>query len=200
MVHLEITKLNGEWNALKTTILSLRHHPRILLTFWRTVYITDGFAVAVQCKKKQLSFNRLLTLSDNVTCVLSNYLPKEITAQFLLNHHQKLTAAQCNNIKQQIASCLRLTGRLSEFYQEVKRYPKYRWVAKMKGRTDASAPSVFEEYRENDLHHKLHLGAQHTIMVENLIGEWESHLMTRTRFFPLPETLAGMSEQFLRKP
>ena len=148
--------------------------------------------------KKQLSFNRLLTLSDNLLVYCQITCQKKSPLNILLNHHQKLTAAQCNNIKQQIASCLRLTEDYSEFYQEVNRYPKYRWVAKMKAGRMLRAPSVFEDIVKMICTTNC-TWALTTIMVENLIGELGKPFDDSHKIFPLPETLAGMSEQFLRK-
>lgn len=123
---------------------------------------------------------------------------KKSPLNILVNHHQKLTAAQCNNIKHQIASCLRLTEDYSEFYREVKHFPKYRWIAKIKAGRMLRAPSVFEDVVKMICTTNCSW-ALTTIMVENLVGELGKPFDDSKKSFPSPEILAGTTEQFLRK-
>ena len=148
--------------------------------------------------KDQSTFNRLLTLSDNSLVYCQITCQKKSPLNILVNHHQKLTAAQCNNIKHQIASCLRLTEDYSEFYREVKHFPKYRWIAKIKAGRMLRAPSVFEDVVKMICTTNCSW-ALTTIMVENLVGELGKPFDDSKKSFPSPEILAGTTEQFLRK-
>jgi len=148
--------------------------------------------------KEHQSLNRTLTLSDNslVYCQITSR--KDSPLKILVNYPRKLTEAHRFDIKQQIASCLRLTEDYSEFYREVNRYPKYRWVAKMKAGRMLRTPSVFEDIVKMICTTNCSW-ALTTIMVENLIRELGRPFDDSQRSFPSPESLAGTSEQFLRK-
>ena len=148
--------------------------------------------------KEQLSFNRLLTLTDNSLAYCQITCQKNAPLNILVSYPHKLTTVQCFNIKHQISSCLRLTEDYSHFYREVKRFSKYRWIAKMKAGRMLRAPSVFEDVMKMICTTNCSW-ALTTIMVENLVGELGRPFDDPHKSFPSPETLAGTSEQFLRK-
>ncbi len=148
--------------------------------------------------KERPSFNRLLTLSDNslVYCQITSQ--KDSPLNILVSYPHTLTAAQCFNIKHQIASCLRLTEDYSRFYREVNRFPKYRWIAKLKAGRMLRAPSVFEDIVKMICTTNCSWSLTET-MVNNLTGELGKRFDGSINSFPTPQALAGATEQFLRK-
>jgi 3-methyladenine DNA glycosylase/8-oxoguanine DNA glycosylase len=192
---LEITD-RGKY-ILKITTLSLPTPKNF--NFWRTVY-SHGWCslLPFSVDKEQSSFSRLLTLSDASLAYCRIASQKNSPLKILVSYPHKLTTTQCFDIKHQIASCLRLTEDYSEFYREVKRYPKYRWIIKMKAGRMLRAPSVFEDIVKMICTTNCSW-ALTTIIVENLVGELGMSFDGRHKSFPSPETLAGTSEQFLRK-
>ncbi len=138
--------------------------------------------------KDQKSLNRLLTLSDNslAYCQITGIGKSSLNIQ--VSHPSKLSAIQCSDVKLQIASCLRLTEDYSEFYREVKRYPKYRWITKIKAGRMLRAPSVFEDIVKTICTTNCSWSLTE-IMVENLVGELGKSFNNSLKSFPLPETI-----------
>ena len=132
----------------------------------------------------------------SIYCQISD--AKQSSLRIQVNSIKKLSRIQCLQILHHLADCLRLTEDYSEFYQEVKLFSRYRWIAKMKAGRMLRAPSVFEDIVKMICTTNCSW-ALTTIMVENLVGELGKPFDDSHKNFPSPKTLAGMSEQFLRK-
>ena len=190
-------QINERLNALKTTTLSLGT-PKDF-SFWHTVH-SHGWCslLPFSVDKEQPSFNRLLTLSDHSLAYCQITSQKDSPLNILVSYPHKLTTAQCFNIKHQIASCLRLTEDYSNFYREVKRFSKYRWIAKAKAGRMLRAPSVFEDVVKMICTTNCSWSLTET-MIENLVGELGKPFDDSQKSFPPSEVIAGTTEQFLRK-
>jgi N-glycosylase/DNA lyase len=167
--------------------------------FRRTIF-SHGWCTLLpfSVDKKHQAFNRLLTLKDGmvVYCQIRNHNNASLNIQ--VSSSQKLTSNHYIDIRQQIASSLRLTEDFSAFHQEVKRYPKYRWIATAKAGRMLRAPSVFEDVVKMICTTNCNWALTET-MIENLVGELGKPFDDSQKSFPSPEALAGTTEQFLRK-
>jgi len=196
MVHWN-QQLNEGLSTLKTTTLAL-NTPKDF-NFWRTVYSHGWCSLSpFSVDKERLSFNRLLTLSDDSLAYCQITSIKDSLLNILVSYPQKLTTIQRFNITHKISSCLRLTEDYSEFYREVKRFPRYRWIAKMKVGRMLCAPSVFEDIVKMICTTNCSWALTET-MVNNLTGELGKRFDGSINSFPTPQALAGITEHFLRK-
>lgn len=184
-------------NALKTTTISL--YTTQDFNFWHTVN-SHGWCslLPFSIDKEQRSINRLLTLDDNSLAYCRIKCGSNSSLNIQVSYPGKLSTSQCSDIKHQIASCLRLTEDYSKFYREVKRYPRYRWIGKIKAGRMLRAPSVFEDIVKMICTTNCSWSLTE-IMIENLVGELGRTFNNSQKSFPSPEILAGITEQFLRK-
>jgi 3-methyladenine DNA glycosylase/8-oxoguanine DNA glycosylase len=189
--------IDGELSTLKTTTIKL-NTPKDF-NFWNTVN-SHGWCslLPFSVDKEQQSINRLLTLYDNslVYCQITDNEKSSLGIR--VSYPSQLSSTQRSNIKYQIASCLRLTEDYSEFYRVVKRYPKYRWIGRIKAGRMLRAPSVFEDIVKMICTTNCSWSLTE-IITENLVGELGRSFNNSLKSFPLPETIAGTTEQFLRK-
>jgi 3-methyladenine DNA glycosylase/8-oxoguanine DNA glycosylase len=157
-----------------------------------------GSLLPFSIDKEQQSINRLLTLHDNTLVYCQIKGSENSSLRIRASYPSQLSTTQRSNIKLQIASCLRLTEDYSEFYREVKRFPKYRWIEKIKAGRMLRAPSVFEDIIKMICTTNCSWSLTE-IMTENLVGELGKSFNNSLKSFPSPDTLAGTTEQFLRK-
>ena len=182
---------------MKTAIIKL-NIPKDF-DFWRTVY-SHGWCslLPFNVGKDEKTLNRVLTLSDGtiVYCVISDWKKEKL--KIVIQSAQSLIDAETLEVKNQLKDCLRLNENFSSFYREARRYPKYRWTAKAKAGRMLRSPSVFEDIVKMICTTNCSW-ALTEIMVENLVGELGASFDDSIKNFPLPEALAGVTEQFLRK-
>ena len=167
--------------------------------FWRTVYSHGWCSLRpFSVDKEHRALNRILTLPDSsqVHCQVSD--KNKLQLAIKVHSHSSITTSQRSNIKQQIASSLRLTEDFSDFYSEIRRLPKYRWIAKIKAGRMLRAPTVFEDVIKMICTTNC-TWALTEIMVNNLVDKLGKTFDDSNKAFPTPETLAGISERFLRK-
>jgi N-glycosylase/DNA lyase len=192
---LEMAK--GGQRILKITTLSLPT-PKDF-DFWHTVY-SHGWCslLPFHVDKEQHSLNLVLTIDDGapVYCQISD--SKQSFLRIQVNSIKRLSRRQCSQIIQHLAECLRLTENYSDFYREVNRYPKYRWIAKAKAGRMLRASSVFEDIVKMICTTNCSWSLTETI-IENLVGELGRPFDDSQKSFPPPEAIAGTTEQFLRK-
>lgn len=158
--------------------------------FWRTVY-SHGWCslVPFSVGKEHQALDRLLTLSDGslVHCHITN--KKNSSLDIRVSSFEKLDSDHRSEIKQQIATCLRLTEDFTDFYRETQCSPKYQWIAKVKAGRMLRAPSVFEDVVKMICTTNCNW-ALTEIMVENLVGEFGKSFDDLRKSFPSPEALA----------
>jgi 3-methyladenine DNA glycosylase/8-oxoguanine DNA glycosylase len=111
---------------------------------------------------------------------------------------KKLSVKQRSQIKQQLSECLRLTENYSEYYREVKRFPKYRWIAQAKAGRMLRAPTVFEDIIKMICTTNCNWSLTE-IMINNLVSKLGISFDDSHKSFPSPEAIAETTEQFLRK-
>jgi 3-methyladenine DNA glycosylase/8-oxoguanine DNA glycosylase len=188
---------NKGTDDLETTIITL-DAPRDF-NFLRTVYSHGWCSLRpFSVDKEHRALNRILTLTDGslVLCQISN----QKDSQLGINVHSSslLTAAHRSEVMRQIKSCLRLTEEFSDFYRETRRYPKYRWIAKIKAGRMLRSPSVFEDVVKMICTTNCSWTLTE-IMVNNLVEKLGKQFDDSNKSFPSPEALAGITDQFLRK-
>ena len=182
---------------MKTTIIPL-DAPKDF-NFWRTVYSHGWCSLRpFSVDKEHRALNRILTLTDGslVLCQISDQ--KDSQLDIKVQSSSLLTAAHRSEVIRQITSCLRLTEDFSDFYRETRRYPKYRWIAKIKAGRMLRSPSVFEDIVKMICTTNCSW-ALTEIMVNNLVEKLGKAFDDSNKSFPSPEALAGTSDQFLRK-
>jgi 3-methyladenine DNA glycosylase/8-oxoguanine DNA glycosylase len=182
---------------LKTTILTLKTPKNF--SFWHTVY-SHGWCTLLpfSVDKEQQALNRIYTLDSGVVVYCRIKDQKNSSVKIQVSTSQKLASTQYSEIKQHIATCLRLSENFTDFYHATQRFPKYRWIAKLMAGRMLRAPSVFEDIVKMICTTNCSWSLTE-IMVENLVGELGKPFDESLRSFPSPEALAGTTEQFLRK-
>ena len=147
--------------------------------------------------KKNTALNRLLLLSNGnlVYCNISKVVKGKLKIVTQSKNH--LVTIERHEVKDQICDCLRLNEDLSEFYREVHRYPRYRWISRMGVGRMLRSPSVFEDVVKMICTTNCSWTLTET-MVKNLIGELGKQFNNSIGSFPTPESLAGVTEKFLR--
>ena len=167
--------------------------------FWRTVY-SHGWCslLPFSVDKEHHTLNRLFTLSDGslTLCQISDQ--KNSALKLKAQSFARLTTAHRSEIIQQIASCFRLKEDFSAFHNEAQRYPKYRWIAKIKAGRMLRSPSVFEDIVKMICTTNCSWVLTE-VMINNLVEKLGKAFDDSNKSFPSPEIIAGTSEQFLRK-
>jgi 3-methyladenine DNA glycosylase/8-oxoguanine DNA glycosylase len=97
-----------------------------------------------------------------------------------------------------LRDCLRLDEDLSPFYREVRRYPKYRWIAGSGAGRMLRAPSVFEDVVKMICTTNCSWALTET-MIANIVRELGKKFDGMGNSFPAADVLAGVTEAFLRK-
>jgi 3-methyladenine DNA glycosylase/8-oxoguanine DNA glycosylase len=166
--------------------------------FWRTVHSHGWCALPpFAVDKENNSLSRVLELDEGqlVQCVIQD---RQQGIHVVIRSRNRLGRRQRDQIRKQLADCLRLHDDLSQFYAEAKRYPKYRWIPKQGAGRLLRAPSVFE-----DVVKMICTTNCSWALTENMVGNLTSllgkSLGNGLDSFPSPAALAGMSEAFVRK-
>ncbi|MBN1398542.1 MAG: hypothetical protein JXA06_10965 [Bacteroidetes bacterium] len=183
--------------TLKTTSISFKTPPDF--NFWHTVN-SHGWCTLVpfSIDKEKRSIYRLLKLNNDSLAYCRIKSGSDLSINIQITSPDKILKSQISEIKRQIASCLRLEEDFCEFYREADRWPKFRWIAKIKAGRMLRAPSVFEDIIKMICTTNCSWSLTE-IMVENLVGELGTSFDGSIKSFPAPETIAGTTEQFLRK-
>lgn len=184
-------------STLNGSIVSL-HVPKNF-NFWRTVY-SHGWCTLLpfSVNKDTLSLTRVLSLSKGTIIDTTIHESTKGTLSIAIQSPNKLTVIEKEEVKTQIQDCLRLKEDFSPFYQEVRRYPKYRWIARTGTGRMLRAPSVFEDIVKMICTTNCSWSLTVSI-VHNLVRELGKHFNDSLKTFPSPEALAGVTETFLRK-
>jgi N-glycosylase/DNA lyase len=191
-----IVSNNGN-DDFKTTIITL-DTPRDF-NFWRTIY-SHGWCslLPFSVDKERRALNRIFSFADGslVYCQISEQ--NKLKLNIKVRSYSKINTAQRSEVIRQITSCLRLTEDFSDFYNETRHRPNYRWIAKAKAGRMLRSPSVFEDVVKMICTTNCSW-ALTEIMVHNLVEKLGKTFDDTKKSFPSPEALAGTSEQFLRK-
>jgi len=182
---------------LKTTIIPL-DAPKDF-DFLRTVYSHGWCSLRpFSVDKEHRALNRILTLTDGSLILCQVFNQKDSQLEINVHSSSLLTAARRSEVIRQIKSCLRLTEDFSDFYREIRRYPNYRWIAKIKAGRMLRSPSVFEDIVKMVCTTNCSW-ALTEIMVNNFVEKLGEPFDDSNKSFPSPEALAGTTDQFLRK-
>ena len=182
---------------MKTTIIPL-DAPKDF-DFLRTVYSHGWCSLRpFSVDKEHRALNRILTLTDGSLILCQVFNQKDSQLEINVHSSSLLTAAHRSEVIRQIKSCLRLTEDFSDFYREIRRYPNYRWIAKIKAGRMLRSPSVFEDIVKMVCTTNCSW-ALTEIMVNNFVEKLGEPFDDSNKSFPSPEALAGTTDQFLRK-
>ncbi len=166
--------------------------------FWRTVYSHGWSSLPpFQVNKTTEEFVSLLRLSDGALAECAMQPVKNRIAVRLLTRSQ-LNSRQRSEIRRTLADSLRLHEDFSAFHEEARRHSRYRWIARKGVGRLLRAPTVFEDTVKMMCTTNCSWSLT-TIIVQNLIGELGETFSDGRKAFPTPETLAGVSEGFVRK-
>jgi 3-methyladenine DNA glycosylase/8-oxoguanine DNA glycosylase len=102
------------------------------------------------------------------------------------------------NIVNVLSSVLRMDESFDSFYNEAKRYPRYRWVVKLRAGRLLRCASVFEDVVKMICTTNCNW-ALTEIMVNALVSKLGRPVAEGVRSFPPPEAIASRSEAYLRK-
>lgn len=165
--------------------------------FWRTVY-SHGWCdlppFAHDPNARTLS--RVLGLKDgSIVATTLRSSGKAVRVEVTSAH--RLTALQKQDIRQQLAACLRLDDDLRAFHRDARRYPHYRWIARAGAGRLLRAPTVFEDVVKMICTTNCSWSLTR-IMVRNLVECFGRKFDASLAAFPTPEAIAGSSERYLR--
>jgi 3-methyladenine DNA glycosylase/8-oxoguanine DNA glycosylase len=166
-------------------------------SFWRTAYShgwCDLLPFSFDTTEHQLS--RVLELHDGtlIGCVLRGVSDG---VRITCSSDAPLTRMHRSEILTIMRTCLRLDEDLSGFYKDVRALPEYRWIARHHAGRLLRAPTMFEDAVKMICTTNC-TWALTVIMVRALVGRFGRTDGVRTAF-PLAASIAGASEQVLRK-
>jgi N-glycosylase/DNA lyase len=140
---------------------------------------------------------RLLELKDGtlVHCSLSER-SRSVTVK--IQSSKKLYTGQLAEIKARLRACLRMDEEMHEFYEEAERHKQYRWIPKMGAGRMLRAPTVFEDVVKMICTTNCSWSLTEA-MVGNLTTKLGKHFDDGRYSFPTPESIAGVTETFMRK-
>ncbi|HVN48978.1 MAG TPA: Fe-S cluster assembly protein HesB [Bacteroidota bacterium] len=167
--------------------------------FWRTVYSHGWCSLPpFRVDKELASLHRLLELSDGtlVHCVIT--APALEKLKISVQSGKPCSSRQQQEIRKQIRSCFRLDEDYAEFFQYVKHYPYYRWIAKLHTGRLLRSPMVFEDIVKMICTTNCSW-ALTEIMVNNFVESLGKKFNGGMHSFPTPEAIASTSDAFLRK-
>ena len=167
--------------------------------FWRTVYSHGWSSLPpFQIDKENEALIRILELSDGslVHCSISSSAPTKL--RLSLQTKKQLHTDQQQEVKQQLRSCFRLDEDYTEFFRYVKRFPQYRWIAKLHTGRLLCSPFVFEDIVKMICTTNCSW-ALTEVMVNNFTQSLGKKFDGDLYSFPSPEAIAGTTETFLRK-
>jgi len=166
--------------------------------FWKTVFShgwcsLEPFAV----DKDRHTLRTILALTDKTvwTCVISH---RKSSLDIQASSKATLSPSRRAEICKLLGHCFRLDEDLREFYRQVRKYPEYRWIARVNAGRMMRAPTAFEDIVKMICTTNCNW-ALTTIMVENLCGEFGAQAPGGFRTFPTAESIAGTSEKILRQ-
>jgi 3-methyladenine DNA glycosylase/8-oxoguanine DNA glycosylase len=183
--------------ALKLTTLIIPTPQNF--SFWHTVNSHGWCSLQpFSVDKERLSLERIFTLAEGSLASCHITAPQGTSLHVAVSSSEKLSNIQHLDLKRQIGSCLRLTENFSDFYREVGRHARYRWIAGKKAGRLLRAPTVFEDVIKMICTTNCSWSLTE-IMVENLVEKLGRPFDDSHKSFPSPKALAGVTEQFLRK-
>jgi 3-methyladenine DNA glycosylase/8-oxoguanine DNA glycosylase len=167
--------------------------------FIRTVFSHGWCTLApFRFDKEDKTLYRLLILNSNfpVLCRIAQRGKSDL--QITATHAAEISPRQKSEITRQVASCLRLTEDIAEFYNEIRKFPKYRWIIRIKAGRLLRSPSVFEDVVKMICTTNCSWSLTETI-VGNLVGELGIPFDDSQNCFPSAEALTSTTDRFLRK-
>jgi 3-methyladenine DNA glycosylase/8-oxoguanine DNA glycosylase len=103
-----------------------------------------------------------------------------------------------SRITKYLYSMLRMDEPLDEFYAEAKKFPRYRWISKIKAGRLLRCPTVFEDAVKMICTTNCSW-ALTEVMTDALVTKLGTRVRGDVYAFPTPEAIAACSESFLRK-
>ena len=181
-----------------------RHFTTLSLTtpagfdFWRTVR-SHGWCALPPFSHDESSktLSRVLTLTDETTvaCTASG---DGHAVRLKVESGRPLSKEQRNEVKNQMARCLRLDEDFGPFHDEVRKLPRFMWITESGSGRMLRSPTVFEDVVKM-LCTTNCTWALTTVMVTNLVRLLGREFADGQRAFPSPGAIADISEKFLRK-
>lgn len=166
--------------------------------FWRTAY-SHGWCdlPPFNHNVEERTLDRILRLSDEliIACRLRG---SSRHVHLRISSPRHLTEQSRREIRTQIRSCLRLDEDISAFHTAARRYHHFRWVARAGAGRLLRAPTVFEDIVKMICTTNCSWALTKT-MVINISREFGDPCAAGGWAFPLPDQLAGSTEQVLRQ-
>ena len=166
--------------------------------FWRTVYSHGWCALPpFSSNKSDKSLSRVLSLwsGEPVACKLCS---KRKTIEVTIEGGSQLTKMQSDKVTQDLRTCLRLDENFEEFYRVARRYPRYRWISRVRAGRLLRSPTMFEDAVKMICTTNC-TWALTTLMVTNLVETLGKKSVAGAKSFPEAQDIAATSVQFLRR-
>ena len=167
-------------------------------SFWRTVY-SHGWCTLppFYVDKDGERLERILRLGDGtlVHCILRDAKSGIVVTT---RSHGPLTPSHRKEIISQLRTSLRLDEDLSAFIAAAKKHPRFKWVVSSGCGRLLRAPTVFEDVVKTMCTTNC-AWALTEVMVKNLTRHLGEPLDGGLHSFPKPETMASVTEKFMRK-
>ncbi|HMK38302.1 MAG TPA: Fe-S cluster assembly protein HesB, partial [Bacteroidota bacterium] len=167
-------------------------------SFWRTAFSHGWCALppfSHDPRRRELSRVFALPAGTTAFCTL-NAAKRGIRIR--ATYSGAPGAAARADLRRQIRTCLRMDEDFSEFHREARRHPRYRWIASCGAGRMLRSPSVFEDALKMICTTNC-TWALTTLMVTNLVGHAGRRHRNAGNTFPAPESVAGLTDSFLRK-
>jgi len=166
--------------------------------FWRTVFSHGWCSLLPFSHDPELrQLERTLSL-DSGSAVHVRLTGVEGRIRLAVSADKPLTGTDRADLKKQIATCLRLDEDLGAFYTFVRKFPRYRWMARSGSGRILRSPTVFEDAIKT-LCTTNCTWALTQIMVRRIIETSGRRTSDGHIAFPSPKELAALSEGTLRR-
>jgi len=167
-------------------------------SFSRTAFSHGWYALApFSCDKEEMQLHRVLRLSDG-TIVHCTLVGRSRAIEVRTLSTTQLRPRQRHEVITQLRTCLRLDEDFSQFHDEAKKHPAFRWIVRGGAGRMLRAPTAFEDVVKMICTTNC-TWALTTLMVTNLVQMFGERLDGSLYAFPTPEAIAGSSERVLRK-
>ncbi len=167
------------------------------VNFWTTVYSHGWSALPpFRVDKERKLLQAVVDDGKGPTLLAIGQEKKKLAV--MVENRSTLTEKEKAAISKSVVTMLRMDEHFDEFYKEAKRYPHFRWVAKLRAGRLLRSHTAFE-----DIVKMICTTNCSWALTEIIVGALVSKLGTRVSHgvysFPTPEVIAKQSERYLRK-
>ncbi|MFQ6068794.1 MAG: DNA-3-methyladenine glycosylase family protein [Candidatus Bathyarchaeia archaeon] len=167
--------------------------------FWSTVWCTYWCALhPFHFNENEKTLTRIQKLTSGKIVRAITQQKRRGTVSVNVESHEKLSENDLEELKDVLATCLRLDEDISPLYNLLEDYPEYNWVQKIGAGRTLRSPTVFEDIVKTIC--STNCGTRQTRgMVARLCTKLGEPYTAEFYTFPTPDKMASATASFMRK-